>query len=128
MKYRGPPVSFRLLAHRFLKLGMTMLQTRTFLGAPDANNDFTLTYRRGKVAVNAAALCLSAQFAQLAEARPGFAKGFHPSPSSWIFPRRAGRHRAGHRSTVTPPPLQSFRARPGLYAGGGGIFPMACMA
>src|SRR5579872_2237907 len=34
-----------------LHLGMNAVQARTLLGAPDASQDFVLTYRRRKVAV-----------------------------------------------------------------------------
>jgi hypothetical protein len=77
-RHGAPPVPVDCWRIGPLRLGMTQLQTRTFLGAPDASSDFTLGYRRRKVPVTRQLYVYPRNlrnWLKLAPAHPG---DFHP--------------------------------------------------
>src|ERR1700742_534090 len=77
-KYRGPSVPSDCWRLGSIKLGMTMLQTRTYLGTPGASSDFTLTYRRRKVAVTRQLYVYPRNLRNWLKLAPTPQKDFHP--------------------------------------------------
>ena len=71
-----PPVPVDCWRIGPLRLGMTQVQTRTFLGAPDASSDFTLSYRRKKVPVTRQLYVYPRNLRNWLKLAP--AKDFHP--------------------------------------------------
>jgi hypothetical protein len=77
-KYHGPAVPLDCWRIGSVKMGMTMLQTHTFLGAPDAGNDFTLAYRRRQVAVTRQLYVYPRNLRNWLKLVPAPQKDFHP--------------------------------------------------
>jgi len=77
-RHGAPPVPVDCWRIGPLRLGMTQVQTRTFLGAPDASSDFTLSYRRRKVPVTRQLYVYPRNLHNWLKLAPAPAKDFHP--------------------------------------------------
>ncbi len=122
-KYRGPPVPSDCWRLGSIKLGMTMLQTRTYLGTPGASSDFTLTYRRRKVAVTRQLYVYPRNLRNWLKLAPAAQKDFHPVTLKLDF--SDGKLVAIGLDTearVTPPPCRPSAAGR-AYVRGGMDFP-----
>lgn len=73
-----PPVPVDCWRIGPLRLGMTLVQTRTFLGAPDASSDFTLSYRRKKVPVTRQLYVYPRNLRNWLKLTPAHQGDFHP--------------------------------------------------
>ena len=77
-KHKAPPVPGDCWRIGPLKLGMTTLQTRTFLGVPDAVSDIPLTYRRKKIVMTRQLYVYPRNLGNWLKLAPPLAKNFHP--------------------------------------------------
>jgi hypothetical protein len=104
---RAPPVPVDCWRIGPLRLGMTQVQTRTFLGAPDVSSDFTLSYGSRKVPVTRQLYVYPRNlhnWLKLAPAHPG---DFHPVTLKLDFSKGAlvaiG---VDTEARLTPPPCK----------------------
>jgi hypothetical protein len=106
-----------------LKLGMTLLQTRTFLGVPGASNDVTLTYRRRKLVMTRQFYVYPRNLRNWLKLAPAGLKDFHPVTLKLDFSKGVlvaiG---LDTEARITPPPCRP--SAPGrAYVRGGVDFP-----
>jgi len=75
---RAPPVPQDCWRLGSIKLGMTALQTRTYLGTPGATSTFTLNYRRRKILVTRQLYVYPRNLRNWLKLAPARAQDFHP--------------------------------------------------
>ena len=75
---RAPPVPQDCWRLCSIKLGITMMQTRTYLGTPGATSEFTLNYRRRKVTVTRQLYVYPRNLRNWLKLAPARQQDFHP--------------------------------------------------
>jgi hypothetical protein len=75
---RAPPVPLDCWRLGSIKLGMTMMQTRTYLGMPGATREFTLRYRRRKIPVTRQLYVYPRNLRSWLKLAPARQQDFHP--------------------------------------------------
>jgi len=118
-----PPVPIDCWRIGPLRLGMTGVQTRTFLGAPDASSDFTLSYRRRKIPVTRQLYVYPRNLRNWLKLTPAHPGDFHPVTLKLDFSKGAlvaiG---VDTEARLTPPPCKP--SSPGRsFVRGGMDFP-----
>jgi hypothetical protein len=115
----APPVPVDCWRIGPLKLGMTAMQTRTFLGAPDTSSDFFLSYRGRKVSVTRQLYVYPRNLRNWLKLTPAHTADFHPVTLKLDFSKGAlvaiG---VDTEARLTPPACKPSAPGRGIVRGG----------
>ena len=120
---RAPPVPQDCWRLGSIKLGMNMMQTRTYLGAPDASSDITLTYRRRKIVMTRQLYVYPRNLKSWLRLAPARQQDFHPVTLKLDFSKGALVAIGLDNSPRVTPPACKPSAAGRSYVRGGVDFP-----